>query len=287
MCGKKLYLGNTTVPLHIWVVGPTLADTQRVEISMGDADKLQLGANRVIIDSPYFFIEDGNRPALFRGMIDRWSARRFMYDSLYFTLSAPISPSSVILRTLDNGRHQYILSKEKQSFPYVIHAPALLEKQLDGYFCTDGMLLSDPNCSYLVYLYYYRNQFICMDSNLNLIYRGNTIDTFRKAQIKVASINNGETYTLSAPPLLVNRKSCIYGNHLFINSNIPSKNEDMRRFAQSSVIDIYDLKTGHYQGSFYLPDYDSKKVKLFYIRNHQMIVFCDNYLATYQFNLVI
>jgi hypothetical protein len=42
----------------------------------------------------------------------------------------------------------------------------LLEKQVDGVFDTDGQLLRDDITGELVYIYFYRNEFMVMDSNL-------------------------------------------------------------------------------------------------------------------------
>src|SRR5690606_29648613 len=101
----------------------------------------------------------------------------------------------------------------------------ILEKQIDGSFCVDGDLLYNPNTNSLVYVYRYRNQFMHLDTTLNTLFKGYTIDTISKVKIKVseAKTANGIKFILSSPPLIVNKKSYASGNYLFIHSNIKSR----------------------------------------------------------------
>lgn len=84
----------------------------------------------------------------------------------------------------------------------VKYAPLLLQKQFDGIFDTDGSFHFNSQLNKIVYVYLYRNQYIVSSPDLTLDYRGNTIDTVSRAQIKLAKLkNNSNMQTFSKPPL--------------------------------------------------------------------------------------
>ncbi len=88
------------------------------------------------------------------------------------------------------------------------------------------MLTYDKSLRRVIYLYYYRNQFITFDTNLKLISTGRTIDTNSVAKISIAEIASTKTTTLAAPPLLVNKNCCADNGKLYIQSGLISNNEN-------------------------------------------------------------
>jgi hypothetical protein len=145
----------------------------------------------------------------------------------------------------------------------------------------DGTLHFDKETNRLIYLYFYRNQYSVMDTNLNLLYRGNTIDTVSRAKLKIAAIASDNSENLAAPPVFVNKYSCIAGDLLLLNSNLLSKNEDPEIFAKTSVIDVYSLKDRSYKFSFYIPDYRGKKLRGFRVFGKRLFVLFDHYVLSY------
>lgn len=281
---KQIYLGNFTAPLRLLITDYELSDTLPMELDIEDWNKLKLFRLQVAVDSPHFYIMDGIAPIILQGQVGRWRASRHMEHCIYFTTPVPISSSSFILTTMSDQTKENILAKQTKSPPYIKFVPNLLEKQVDGLFCTDGMLHYNPDLAKLVYVYYYRNQFICTDTSLNLLYRGNTIDTTTHAKIKIAEIKSNNSRTLANPPFLVNKKSCTSGNWLFVNSNLLSKNENRDAFERSSVIDVYDLRDGSYKLSFYIPDHLGYKLSNFKVFNNILFALQDHFLLTYRLN---
>jgi hypothetical protein len=208
-----------------------------------------------------------------------------MYDSAFFAEATPISASTVVIRTFASESREYLLARETSYPPHVTRIPGLLEKQVDGLFCTDGMLRYDHESNRLVYLYYYRNEFVCMDTALNLIYRANTIDTTSRAKIEVVEIESEKSMTLASPPLIVNKKSCVSGGLLFVNSNLMANNESEEEFNDASVIDVYSLADGKYRISFYLPNYENQKIKYFMVHRDRLIAVYAHYLLSYRMNM--
>ncbi|MBT1701296.1 hypothetical protein KK083_30670 [Fulvivirgaceae bacterium PWU4] len=276
----KIYLGNVWAPLHLIECSKDLRDTSHIKLRLDDPT-LRFKSIQVNIDSPYFFISEGTQPYLLRGTLNEWYGKRFMHDSAYFSLAVPISPYSFALRVNSAKTREDMLAKETKGGVKLF--PELLEKQFDGVFCVDGMLHYNKKLEEIIYIYYYRNQFIVMDTSMNTIYKANTIDPISKAQIQADSfISNGnKTYTMSAPPLSVNKKSCTYGNWLFVNSAIRSKDEKTS-MERASVIDVYDLRNGKYQFSFYIPlSAYGNKLDGLYLYDGKLYTMIDNYLCSY------
>lgn len=278
----KLYFGNLLAPLHMLESDRYLKDTTHIKLKIKNAENLKFKSIQVKVDSPYFFITEGTQPYLLRGSMSDWNAKPLMRDSIYFSLAVPISPTSFVLRSQSVSSREDELGKETEG--HVNYFPALLEKQIDGVFCVDGMLHYNKDLQAVVYVYYYRNQYVVMDTSLNLLYRGNTIDPISKAQIKADSFTSegARTYTMSAPPLMVNQKSCVYGNWLLVNSTIRAQNESKNMIDRTSVIDVYDLKTADYRFSFYLENYD--KFKGLWLFGKDLYAMSDQYVVSYTIN---
>ena len=279
---NNLYFGNVTAPWLVLITNTTLADSQHVKLTTEGADDFEFQSIQVIVDSLDFYFIDGSIPVIFKGSLEDWYGYRQTYGSEYFMESKPINGGAFVMRTISSKTQESILGKQMNFYPYVKLAPELLEKQIDGKFCTDGMLHFSKQLNMLIYVYYYRNQFICADTSLNLLYRANTIDTVSRAKITVSEIQSNKSITLSSPPLLVNKKSCISGNRLFIHSNLLAKNEDKSTFESASVIDVYNLQNGEYQFSFYLPLYKGKKAREFQVADGMLIALYDNWILSYK-----
>ena len=208
-----------------------------------------------------------------------------MPDSGYYFVEAiPLSPSTFAIKSYNTFNKGYELAKRTVSPPYINFNFDLLQKQIDGVFCVDGKIHYSKDLNKIVYLYTYRNEYIVADTNLNLLYRSHTIDTFSRARIKVANVNSDGTSMLGAPPLLVNGKSCVAGNKLYIQSPLLSRNENIADFESSSVIDVYNLDDGYYSYSFYIPMFKNDKFKDFQVNGNLIVTIFNDHLVLYEMN---
>jgi hypothetical protein len=281
---EYIYLANTKKPFHLLAINTLLTDTLHIRLRIEDVDRLKYYRITVKIDSPYFYLMDGAIPYIYKGRMDNWRAKRFAYDSAYFVDAEPMSPSSFAIRSVGLKTLEHVLGKETTDTPHVRLNYGLLEKQVDGIFCTDGTLHYDKELARLIHVYFYRNQYMVIDTNMNLAYRGNTIDTFSHAQVKVGHISSENSTTMNAPPPFVNKSSCVFRNWLLIHSNLLSKNEDPKTFDRASVIDVYDLQSREYKFSFYLADHEKEKIKGFRIFNKRLFSSYNHYIMSYDLN---
>lgn len=265
----QIYLANFSAPHHLVTAKSSLTDTQHVEIVIPDQKIPDFESPNIKIVSPYFYITDGYLPALFKGSINNWRAHSLHFHDTYFDQAQPLGRESVIIRTLVDNESE--LGKITSAPPNLIIHHNLLKKQIDGIFCTDGMLLFNQQLQSIVYIYYYRNQYLVMDTSLNLLVTGRTIDPVSEAKIRFRRIES-KNQTALIHSLHVNKKSSTYGSRLYINSGLLAKNESKHRFMKSSVIDVYDMILGIYLYSFYIPYYNSKELREFHVRNKETVL---------------
>jgi len=280
----SVYLGNQTAPLYLLRVSLPQLDTQVIRLRVKDF-KMPNDFSRLnmAVDSPYFYLTHGVMPGIFKGLLSNREATNFLpVDPPYFMDAVPVSPDLLALKSLSLESNSTELATLRPDTPYFEFKSDVLVKQVDGTFCVDGRLRRDPLSGNLVYVYSYRNEYIVLDSNLNVIDRHHTIDTFSRAPIKVAQVASKGYSTLASPPVNVNLESCVSGDYLFIQSPFLSKEEDVTNFYNGSVVDTYDIKEGKYLYSFYIPHVKSHRPSSLIVTKRYMIAIFDQQLIVYE-----
>lgn len=260
--GKKentIYLGNQTAPALITKMDFKNGTIKTHHIKITDTlytfHKVQLR-----VQPPYFYILDGTVPCVFKGKLADSKAVLLSDQAHGFTKAEVIDSTTLVIRSI-NESHENILATFSMAEGKVKKfAPKVLEKQIDGLFDTDGTLQYSEQQQKFVYLYYYRNQYIVTDKHLSQIERGNTIDTTSKAKIKIEYLKERKETKFAAPPLLVNRLSCLHNNLLYVNSTLPGKYDVKKMWDKASVIDVYDILTKTYVISFYINAIEGEKI---------------------------
>lgn len=258
-----------------------IIDAITIPISVNDS--------HIIVDSGGVYVADLNRFDIFRFKITSRNSINDgvqVFDSTFFVEAVPVRGEAFAIRTL-NQSNEYVLALKTSLKASPIHSPGLLEKQIDGLFCTDGMLHFNADLQQLIYVYYYRNEFICMDSSLHLRYRGKTIDGVERVQIRVAEIKSDQAIALASPPRIVNKKSHSSGDWLFIHSVIKARNESKSAFNQHDVLDIYNLRNGRYAGSFYLPRINGEKLRDFKVYGNMLVAIHGRFLTTFDLHRTV
>ena len=274
--GNNLVLGNTTSPLKYRIVSPTL-DTSTKNITGALWNTTRFAAPTFFTRDNLRMIYDGNVKRIIP--IDPITNVPAVVDSslLRFTALLPLNVNSFIMKLYDDSSQQMILVKESKGKRVDTYS---FQKQVDGIFCVDGQLDFDTKYQQLVYCYYYRNQVLVLDSNLRIVRSFNTIDTNTIAKIKLAPIKSQDIITLAETPKNVNKRISAHYGQVFVLSGQQSRNEESALFLNNSVIDIYDITSGKYVKSFYLPDLFGSKVKSFKVTGKQL-------WALYKHHLVI
>jgi hypothetical protein len=285
--GRTIYLGNWTGPLHMVRLSLPSLDTQHFDLEI---NKVNIPEDyqkfRLKVDSPNFYLVHGVLPGIFKGPLSSGVAENLLpVDPPYFVEAIPLTQRRMALRSVYSENHSYELGELTLDSPYFEFKPHLLEKQIDGLICEDGTLLYDRFSNDVVYLYDYRNQYIVMDTSLNLLNRFNTIDSFTRAPIKVTHVKYKNYSTLASPPFRVNLESFVTGRKLFVRSGLMSKKEDESDFRNSTVLDVYDITKGEYMYSFYLKDVNGKKPSSYIIVGSYLAAIFERQLMLYELRL--
>ncbi|MCD0474048.1 hypothetical protein LPB87_06530 [Flavobacterium sp. EDS] len=279
----KLYLGNSTVPLYLLSIDSKLQQ-QKINVAL-ERDNFSFKSIRMTVRPPFFYILDGRTPSVFSGLITDWKAKLQSPKPPYFSIGTPVDSSTIVFRGISKISGSNILGVFKAGDQSKnIMAPQLLQKQIDGVFDTDGMLHYSEELKRIVYIYSYRNEYIVADKNAKLDYRGNTIDTVSRAQIKVAYLKKETEQAMAIPTLSVNANSSVCKHLLFVNSNVPGRYEQKEVWKQASVIDVYDLDKKGYLFSFHVYGVDGKKLRNFLVTPTHVYALIDTKLVIYQLN---
>ena len=243
--------------------------------------QLSLKSPKIIIKDQNFYILDGEQPAIYKSPISIPNSVHLISEKVYFDTAIPINDETFIIRYV-NKKNELSLGKIVNK--KLIKSQVVFRLKIDGLMSKDGMLLYDEVTKKIVYVSYYTNRYSVSDSNLNLKLEAKTRDTVNYPKIKVGKPDKHGKITMVAPPKVTNKTCAIYNNYLFIQSALLADNEKKEFFNESSVIDVYDIRKGLYKLSFYIPDYDNKKIKEFKVFGDKLIAMFEDQCVIYKLN---
>jgi hypothetical protein len=258
-------------------------------------DKISFDAkNRIFqrvtigIRDSFFYLKDGTVPTIFTGSTRDWKLSKELKGIPFFTLAEAVDPTNLVFRANNGKEYANVLGLFRSNqVPKVSYNPHLLQRQIDGVFDTDGILLYSEKIKKIVYLYFYRNEFIVTDINAKLIYRGHTIDTTTKAKIKVTYLKNKTERTMMAPPLVVNANAAVCQNLLFVHSKIKGRYENDLLWEQAAIIDVYDLNKNTYLLSFRIYNNGEKKLNSLWVTATHLFAIVGNELMVYELKSIL
>jgi len=225
------------------------------------------------------YVLDGDQPAIYIASINDVKHSGLVNNKYYFDMALPTDENSFVVRFL-NRRNEFTLGRLDSN--KLIEAPKLLQGKGDGIMSKDGILLTDNINRKIVYLSYYRNEYLVADQNMKLLYRGKTKDTVNVSKIKVGKPDKNGNVVMASPPIVTNKLAALYNNYLFVNSALLADNENRTFFNGSSVIDVYDIREGLYKFSFYIPDHKNKKIREFNVFGDKLVAMFEDQCIIYE-----
>lgn len=225
---------------------------------------------RFLVSAPHIYSTSPVNSRLLVTKIQSADPPKLVSDQRVIADFIPIEKNKVVIKTWNMERSELELGlvyNEKS-----ILNPKILEKQIDGKFCTDGKLLFNRMLSGVIYVYYYRNQWMFVDTTLTLIKRYPTIDTVSHARISVSPIKSEHSESLSSPARITNQFMTTSDSMLLIQSLLKADNENSTIVKNYSAVDVYHLPDGKYIGSFYIPYSKGDALREFYLMGKILIV---------------
>lgn len=118
---------------------------------------------------------------------------------------------------------------------------------------SDGSLLYAEDLHTVCFVPYYHNNILTTDTNLHVKKSFTTLDTF--------TYKGNELKIKKRPPLVRNQRSCVFKNLLFVCSNLKADNERHSDYFSHIPVDVYNISSGKYLASFYLPLSGNKLIR--------------------------
>lgn len=277
-----LYMGNLLAPLYAMEIDASLRTIKEIKLAPEESS-FNFRSVQFRVVPPNFFLFDGTVPCFYIGNINDWSAELKVDGDPYFTLAEPLDPYNFVFRSNKSITGENILGILNFACPEdynLLENLLIKQNENDGIFDTDGFLLVDKETSTIVYTYRYRNQFLILNSNGEVVSQGNTIDTVSVAKIKIERTSKG--LEMSAPPTSVNLTGAVFKNHLFISSALRGKYDDKKSWDKSATIDVYDTKNRIYLFSFYLTGLKDKKLKQFFVTEDKIYALFGSQIMAYK-----
>jgi hypothetical protein len=272
---------KTKDPSQVWVTDNTLQNGKYVTLNVPNHPRIA-SAFFISVDSPLVHVMAVNGPAVIKTDMNGGRTTAHKFPTALFTRAIVIGPDSYVFRGFDttekSGKQIFIKGNPRTGELQRKKNIAETEADRAG-LVTDGQLAYDERSHRIMYVSHYQNRFFCLDTNLNLVYSGHTIDTMSTYRIEAGKVNDMVTNT--SPARLINSKTRIENGKMFILSKLPADNEEGKVFAHNAAVDIYDVINGSYMGSFYIPFYKREKISDFKIKRNTIIVLYKTYVARY------
>ncbi len=272
-----IYLNKKENPLEVLQLDYNLSKTDTIILKVPKTYKLNLSRTHITINDLGVFIADGTTPILLKGNTQNWKLKAVDLKDNYFNSATIIDTNILAITKLIPEKGRLLGAINTNTLTTHINTWAL-EKQVDGFFCTDGYMHYNHELQKLIYSYYYRNEYMMMDKDLRVTARYRTIDTTATAKINISSIQQKDQHSLAMPPPIVNRRSHSQHHWFFNQSKTRAKNESQLRFKNRSVIDVYNLKTGTYLLSFYIAHIQGQALKDYRVKKNQLFILYPNQL---------
>jgi hypothetical protein len=284
--GATLHHFFFSVPNPQWMVmmdqGLDKQDT--ISFPVPAIDQLS-GARYSFVDSPWIYLHANNIPALFYASFDSGHLKAVKLATSLFTRSVQVSPDCMVVRAFDSTSQKQIFQCIDCHTGQVTRQATIIEQDShDNGFSTDGLLQYDSLSKRLLFIQCYQNRFFCLDTNLNLQYKGITIDTISKnlVSIQKVQIDQEERLMPASPRAIVNEQAFVSNGVLFILSGLIADNEEPAVFRRNAAIDCYRISNGRYIGSFHIPLIDGEKIKSFLVKANRLIALYLNHIGIYK-----
>lgn len=275
----SIYLGNTTAPRHILALPMDLKGSVQHLITIPDSLRADYQTAQITVSDTVFFLTDGVSGIIQKGITDDWTISESYTLDIPFTAFVHQSKQRAVLRVYD------MLNKETTLAEYDLKTRSLhvhsgiLDTKIDGLFDTDGQLLFDVDTEKVLYVYFYRNNYLLADYNLENAVYNRTIDTIKQVDLEFGYLEGGRQMKLAKPYKKVNQTAAAGNGYEMIKSKNLGRFDVAEMLEQASLIDVYDTEKSSYEFSFYFYHEGKEEVKSYYLYKDKIIGLTENHLV--------
>ncbi|HZX74212.1 MAG TPA: hypothetical protein VFE57_07320, partial [Cyclobacteriaceae bacterium] len=134
----RIYVSQT-IPFDILGYDTILQATDHKRIQLY-GDSLTHSVPEVLVQGNQFYVVDYSRNQFYFGRLNDLVTKKWISSSFMLAEALPLDTSNFIVRMLREDVREFTIAK-LSSTNKVIQNTLLLQKQVDGIFCTDGKLL--------------------------------------------------------------------------------------------------------------------------------------------------
>lgn len=275
-------------PRWILVTDTTLTTRDTLLFKIKATPQL-VSAINIFVDSPKVYMHAGNISYLISGKVHNSDLDTLRLHTPLFSRAVQISQNLMIIRGMDSSQKRQVFKKIDCNTGQVLQEATIIEDQKDAGFSTDGFLQYDSTTKRILYVQMYQNRFFCLDTALQLMYTGKTIDTCKTNGVDIKPVKQKDgTIKLmpSSARQIINEGAYANRGYLYIISGLKADNESFSNFTANSVIDLYEIIGGKYLGSFYIPTRKGKKINTMLVQNRLLVVLYEGgHSATFLLNI--
>lgn len=244
-----------------------------------------LAPNTLFVDSPWLYLHINNLKSVISGQFPNKKVTATKLQTEVFIRSAQISPNTLVVRIFNPEKQKQVFQKIDNLTGKVIKEELIIHDQNDAGFSTDGLLKYSATSGRLLYIEYFKNRFFCLDTNLNVIYQGRTIDTTFNNSVEIATKETGEKSGHILPVSarkIVNKNFFMSSKFIYVLSGLKADNESIASFSHNSLLDVYSIESGKYQGSFYVPYLSNSAPRSIIATHDTLTVLYPGHLSTFR-----
>ncbi len=264
---NSMWLSNERNQLKALKLDLLNRDTIQYSLYLPKMMRLHRGIS-VCLHYPGYAVMDGYQRILFVGSLlwdipDRVDSLPYFFDD-----AVAINDTSFIIRLTKGNEMQLALLNGKS-----LKESNALNTVGNSVLSRDGILIYDKDSNLCAYIYYYRNEYILMNKDLDTIVIGKTIDSITIPNIDVGLRDNEGQRMINTAMPAINAKADLSGEKLYILSNAKSSMEQYKYRRDSAVVDVYNVKKQKYDFSFRIPrNYKSDKLVNFRVTMNKLVL---------------
>lgn len=213
-----------------------------------------------------------------------WSDKTVKVQSVAepFTRAVRFSTHSVAMRKFKTGEKEQYFSRYDLNTNTILHENLVTEPLGDAGLVTSGYLDFDEQ-GHGIYVTRYANHIYSLDSNMNTVRRGTTIDTFSNFTLDKSKVINKKVgmITNDGPPHVINKSIAVADRKIYIYSLVRADNVPVNQFITNNVIDVYRVNGLKYFGSFSIPTKDKNRIHEFTIKHGNLYALYKDALRVY------
>ena len=278
--GSQFLVYNSNRPTHILSFDTSLQHIDTIRLIFQGSKNLYSATIQTSPDGGLYLF-DGQQGAIFKKDL-RSDTMRLYQAPAAFVKSLPLSQRSVLLSLYDTLRRQTIFRKfhlNDLTFSEQVFVPKMNQ---EGVFSVDGHFCYNAEFPLIGFTYFYRNEFVMLDSSLTPRLNASTIDPTATVSLHlIRQRTKSRTFLAGFDPVL-NKECETYGNRLFIRSGIMAKNELPSLAKNCTAIDMYSLPVGTYLKSFYVCQFRGQALRRFLILGHCLVGLHGRFLTVYR-----